>query len=260
MRCLAQGVHVLVEKPIAATLEQAEILAKTAQESGLIVQVGHIERFNPTYIELKNVLEHKRLAVLNLHRLSAFDVSNTDVDVVLDLMIHDLDLVLDLAGSTPAAISAQGLSVFSNTIDHAAAQLTFANGPLVTLTASRITEEKIRTIEATTLDAYVEANLLNKSVTVHRRTVGEYLLQNQKGVKYRQESVIECIHVPAVEPLFSELDHFANCIATGTTPQVSAQDGYLALKLAFEIRSLINQNLPRLEQPAKQIAVEPAAA
>ncbi len=255
MRCMAKGVHVLIEKPIAATLEEAHRLAQTAAENGLVVQVGHIERFNPTYLELKNVVEEKRIAAINLRRLSAYQASNTDVDVVLDLMIHDLDLVLELINDTPTTIAAHGLSVFTNTIDHATAQLSFANGPLVTLTASRITEQKFRTIEVTTLDAFVEANLLNKSVTVHRRTVSEYLAQNQKGVKYRQESIMECIHVPAIEPLFSELDHFAKCIINGLRPQVSAHDGYLALKLAFDIRDIINKNLPRLECPLQQKSV-----
>jgi len=252
MRCIAKGVHVLIEKPIAATLEQAHQLAQTAAANNLVVQVGHIERFNPTYLELKNVVEDKRIAAINMRRLSAYQASNTDVDVVLDLMIHDLDLVLDMVNDTPAAIAAHGLSVFTNTIAHATAQLSFANGPLVTLTASRITEQKIRTIEVTTLDSFVEANLLNKSVTVHRRTVSEYLAQNQREVKYRQESIMECIHVPAIEPLFSELDHFANCIINGTRPQVSARDGYLALKMAFDIRDAINRDLPHLERPLQQ--------
>ncbi|HXV97706.1 MAG TPA: Gfo/Idh/MocA family oxidoreductase, partial [Anaerolineae bacterium] len=108
MRCLAQGVHVLVEKPITETLAQAETLTQTAETSNLIVQVGHIERFNPTYTELKNVLEDVTPVAINLRRLSPYEGSNTDVDVVLDLMIHDLDLILDLMKQEPISVNAYG--------------------------------------------------------------------------------------------------------------------------------------------------------
>jgi predicted dehydrogenase len=239
MRCLANGVHVLVEKPITETLEQAEILTKAAEESGLIVQVGHIERFNPTYLELKNVLEDMTVLAVNFRRLSAYEGSNTDVDVVLDLMIHDLDLVLDLVGQEPISIYAQGLTAFSGAIDHAVAQLQFATGPLLTVTASRVTEQKVRSIEVTAMEAYLDGDLLNKSISAHRRTIGEYLNNN----KYRQESIVERIHVPIVEPLFAELQHFVNCVVEGKTPLVPARDGLKALRLATTIRNTIYEHL-----------------
>ncbi len=258
MRCLERGVHVLVEKPITATLEQAQRLTETAEKSDLIMQVGHIERFNPTYIELTHVLENRQLATVNFQRLSAFESSNTDVDVVLDLMIHDIDLMLHLVGQEPIDFSAQGLSVFSNTIDHATVQFRFERGPLLNLTASRITEQKIRCIQATSLDAYIEANLLQKSIMVHRRTVGEYLSPNQAGVKYRQESIVEYIHVPAYEPLFLELEHFIKSILDRTVaPQVPARDGYKALKIAFDIRDAINQRLVHIKQPVPELTAAP---
>ena len=249
-KCMTHGKHVFLEKPITATVTEAKILVDMACNSGLVVQVGHIERFNPTYLELTHVLADKQVAAFEFKRLSAYDASNTDVCVVLDLMIHDIDLVLDLMnGAEPELIEATGVSVFSNTIDHATAQLIFPSGVMFTLTASRITEQKIRTIEATTLDAYIEANLLSKSVRVHRRTFAEYISPNHNGVKYRQESLVESIHVPAFEPLMMELEHFANCIAHRAAPRVSARDGYQAIKVAEAIKARINSHLIQLDNP-----------
>lgn len=253
MQCLAHGVHVLVEKPIAETVEQAEMLAQAAEASGLVVQVGHIERFNPAYIELKNVLENLTILAVNFRRLSPYVGSNTDVDVVMDLMTHDVDLALDLMGREPIAVSAYGLTAFSGCIDHAVAHLCFSSGPILTLTASRVTEQKVRFIEVTALEAYVEADLLNKSLSVHRRTIGEYLNHNRRGVKYRQESIVERIFVPTLEPLFLELQHFVDCILHGSPPQVSARDGLNALRLVMDIRNTIYASMSVMTEEARQV-------
>ena len=239
MHCLAKGIHVLVEKPITETVEQAERLTQTAEASNLIVQVGHIERFNPTYSELKNVLEDMTPLAVNFRRLSPYQGSNTDVDVILDLMIHDLDLMLDLVQQEPVMIHAYGLTALSGAIDHAVAHLSFTSGPLLTVTASRVTEQKVRTIEVTAKEAYLEGDLLNKSISVHRRTIGEYLNNN----KYRQESIVERIHVPIFEPLFLELQDFVDCIMEGKAPRVPARDGFNALRLADAIRAMIHERL-----------------
>jgi predicted dehydrogenase len=243
MRCLQGGLHVLVEKPITETIAQAEALVQAAENSGRVIQVGHIERFNPAYIELKNVLEQMRPLVVNFRRLSPFEGSNTDVDVVLDLMIHDTNLVFDLLGATPAAISACGLSAYSNQLDHVSAQMWFEAGPLVSLTASRITEHKIRAIEVTAREGYLECDLLNRSILVHRSTIGEYQNHNQHGFKYRQESVVERIYVPNYESLFLELQHFVECILDNKVPDVSAQDGLDALRWAIRVRAAAQEHL-----------------
>jgi predicted dehydrogenase len=238
MRCLARGKHILIEKPITETLEQAKTLAEAAKASGLVVQVGHIERFNPAFTELKNVLDYMTPLAINLRRLSPYESSNTDVDVVYDLMVHDLDLVLDLIRQEPIAVHAYGLTTLNGAIDHAVANLIFQSGPLVTVTASRVTEQKVRSIEITAREAYLEGDLLNKSVLVHRRTIGEY-----NNNKYRQESIVERIHVPGFEPLFLELEHFVDCIVKGTVPRISAEDGLNVLRLASEIQGNIQERL-----------------
>jgi len=254
-RCLERGRHMLIEKPIAADLVQAEALAEAAEASGLVVQVGHIERFNTAYMELKHVLETMTPLALNFRRLSAAAGSNTDVDVVLDLMIHDANLVLDLFGEWPTHISTHGLSVFTDSIDHAVAQLVFSSGQLVTLTASRVTEHKVRSIEVTAREAYIECDLLNKSLLAHRQTIGEYLNHNGRGVKYRQESVVERIQIPMFESLFLELQHFVDCILDGKRSLVSARDGLQALRLATTIQQLAQQPLFHVPSsaPARQL-------
>lgn len=242
-QCLEKGVNVLVEKPLTETLDQAQELTRVAEASGLIVQVGHIERFNPTYKELKNVLENMSVLAISFNRLSPYQGSNTDVDVVLDLMTHDLDLVLDLIQEKPIHINATGFKVFSDNLDHAVVQLSFISSPLVTITASRVTEQKIREINVTAHGAYIEADLMNKNISVHRRASGEYLNQNHGNVKYYQESIVERILVPQVEPLFGEIEDFINCITKEKSPRVSARDGMNALELAFTVRDLIDQDM-----------------
>jgi predicted dehydrogenase len=240
IRCLERGVHVLVEKPVTETAAQAEKLTQAAEASRCVVQVGHIERFNPAYIELKKLLENLTPLAVNWRRLSPYAGSNTDVDVIFDLMVHDIDLALDLMGGRdPVSVLACGLTAKSGVADHAVVHLGFDGGPLVTLTTSRVTEQKVRMIEVTALEAYVEADLLNKSISVHRRTIGEYLANN----KYRQESTIERLQVPAAEPLFLELQHFAQSILGGVPQQVPARQGWRVMKLAETIRQKCQEQL-----------------
>lgn len=263
MRCLAQGVHVLIEKPITETIEQAEMLTQAAEASNLVVQVGHIERFNPAYMELKNVLGDMTVLAVNLRRLSPYAGSNTDVDVVLDLMVHDIDLALDLMGQEPASVSAYGLTAFSGTVDHAIVYLGLESGPLLTLTASRVTEQKVRSIEVMAVEAYVDGDLLNKNISVHRRTIGQYMNHNHRGVKYRQESIVERIHVPTFEPLLLELQHFVDCILQDKPTQVPARDGLNALRLAVVVRDAILErmlDMVEVQKPVQRDIIEPALA
>jgi len=258
MVCLDHGVHVLIEKPITETVEQAAALTRAAEASGRIVCVGHIERFNPAYQELKNVLEHLTVLAVNVRRLGPYADSNKDTDVILDLMIHDIDLVLDLMNREPTSIIANGLSVFDGAVDHAVVHLGYGAGPLVTMTASRVTEQKVRSFEVTAQEAYLEGDLLNKSIAIHRYTSGEYLNHDQQGVKYRQESIVERIHVPIFEPLFLELQHFVECIVEDKPPRVPASDGLRALRLAQVVRTAILEHLVEVRK-AEAIMLLPAA-
>ncbi|WP_026369852.1 Gfo/Idh/MocA family oxidoreductase [Kallotenue papyrolyticum] len=239
---LERGVHVLIEKPIAATPAEAETIMVAAEQSGCLVQVGHIERFNPAYIELTHILADMRPLAITMRRLSPYQSSATDVDVVCDLMIHDLDLALHLGGAWPDEIYAVGRTLHDQGLDHVVAMLSFRDGPMVTLLASRITEQKIRDISVVATNAYIEADLLSKSIAIHHRTIPQYL-QGPTSVKYRQESLIERIVVPANEPLLMELKHFVAAVAQRSAPLVGTQQGLAALRLAHTIKQLA-ENTP----------------
>lgn len=257
MKCIERNIHVLVEKPVTDKIEDAEHLARVIREKSTIFQVGHIERFNPTYIELKKVLEKLKVIAISFRRLSPYKVSNKDVNVVLDLMVHDLDLSNDLTGREPAGVTAYGLMPFSDSLDHVVAQLFYRNGPLITLEASRVTEQKIRSVDVTAEDAFVEADFMNKSISIHRCSTGEYSEKSRNGVSYHQESVIERILVPNVEPLSLEIKYFLECITQNRLPRVSISDGLKALRMAQQICTLAYElNLQFSGQPENSLQKE----
>lgn len=234
---IEQGVHVLVEKPLTATVEQGRELVALAQHHQVTLQVGHIERFNPTYIELKKIVNEIVPISVTMRRLSPFDLNKTDVDVIRDLMIHDLDLVTDLFGRDFDPPHVMGRAVSTVAIDHAVVSLSFHDGPVATLMASRVTQQKVRMIEVTADNAYIEADLLGKSLVIHRHLFSRYV-DDPTASTYRQESIIERIHVPLLEPLVIELEHFVHCARHGLRSSVPGSDGLHALELAH---SLVDQ-------------------
>jgi predicted dehydrogenase len=254
MDALEHDVHLLVEKPLTETLDQALQLIGEAEQRHKILQVGHIERFNPAYMELKNVTKGMHIVAVNVRRLSPFDLSNTDVDVIRDLMIHDLDLVLDLVPGSIEGLNAWGRSITTGAMDHAVATLSFKDGPIATLFASRITEQKVRLMEVIAEGAYVEADLLGKSLMIYRRTYPRFGSSPQAAGTYRQESVIERIHVPLAEPLRLELQHFIECVLEGKPCQVPGKDGLRALQLAQAVANQAS-HLMILNSVSPKIAV-----
>ncbi len=254
--CLHRGIHVLVEKPLAATLEEARSLVDLATETSTVLQVGHIERFNPAFLELQSVLEGMEVVAINARRLSPYDTSNTDIDVVFDLMIHDIDLALTLLGSDLGVDHAFGRAARTESADYAVASLSIPGGAIATLTASRITEQKVRLLDITAVGAYVEADLLSKSISIFRRTFPEYVTNHERPLRYRQEGLVERIHIPSAEPLFLELQDFVRCAREGRMPRVTAEDGLRAMNLAQQIRDQICQSptslLPHSPVPQRQ--------
>lgn len=234
--CLSRGLHVLVEKPLASTVREAAALVELARKADLVLQVGHIERFNPAFLELESIVADLQVVALSCRRLSPFDTSNTDVDVVFDLMIHDVDIALALLGPSVTSMQAQGRSARTHGADFAIANLSMQSGAIAILTASRVTEQKVRRVEITALDAYVEADLLNKSISIYRRTLPQYLSNHQRPLRYRQEGLVEQIYIPTAEPLQLELQDFARAVAEGRRPKVSGEEGLLALQVATDIR------------------------
>jgi predicted dehydrogenase len=221
---LARGKHLLVEKPITDNTAQATELAELAAKRGLVLQVGHVERFNPVLGALEKRLTNPRF--IEAHRLSPYPNRSTDIGVVLDLMIHDLEIILHLVRSPVQNIDAVGVPVLSRGEDIANARLRFENGCVANITSSRISPEQMRKIRVFQEDVYLSLDYQNQTGEMYRRTA--------EGLK-REEVEIE-----REEPLKRELAAFIECAATGDAPKVSGFEGAAALELAVEITRRIN--------------------
>jgi virulence factor len=237
MACLQAGVHTLIEKPIAASIAEAESLVNAAAQSNCILQVGHIERFNPAFQELTKVLKTEELLALEAHRMSPYSQRANDVSVVLDLMIHDIDLLLDLVGAPVVKLTASGSRASgSGYLDYVTATLGFATGIVATVTASKVTHRKIRRITAHCKNSLTEADFLNNEILIHRQTTANYTTDYGQ-VLYRQDGLIEKVYTSNIEPLHAELEHFVYCARGGDQPSVGGEQALKALRLA----SLIEQ-------------------
>ncbi|BAP17676.1 MAG: Gfo/Idh/MocA family oxidoreductase [cyanobacterium endosymbiont of Epithemia adnata isolate EadnSB Bon19] len=237
MDCLKAGVHTLIEKPIAASIAEAESLVNAAAEFNGILQVGHIERFNPAFQELSKVLKTEELLALEAHRMSPYSQRANDVSVVLDLMIHDIDLLLELVGDRVVKLTASGSrAADSGYLDYVTAILGFANGIVATLTASKVTHRKVRRLAAHCENCLTEADFLNNEILIHRQTTANYT-SDYGQVLYRQDGLIEKVYTSNIEPLHAELEHFVHCVRGGDQPSVGGEQALRALRLA----SLIEQ-------------------
>ncbi|MGC4028080.1 MAG: Gfo/Idh/MocA family oxidoreductase [Steroidobacteraceae bacterium] len=227
---LRSGAHVLVEKPITETLEQARGLIELARSAGCVLQVGHLERFNAAILAAEPQLRNPRF--LECHRLAPFRERGTDVNVVLDLMIHDIDIVQSIVKSPLASIDAVGTPVFSEEIDIANARLRFGNGCVANVTASRVslkTERKLRIFQD---DAYLSMDLQQKVLTVIRKRAAD-------AAPAPLPVTIEEQNLEQGDALRAEIESFLDCVRSGRTPVVSGEDGLAALETASRITALI---------------------
>ena len=232
---LRAGVDVLVEKPIASTLEEARAMNEAAAESGRLLQVGHVERFNGAVLALT---EHiTKPLFIECHRLSPFPGRGDDVSVVLDLMIHDLDVVLALTKAKVTSLDAVGVPVFSTQEDIANVRLRFDSGCVANLTASRISVESMRKIRIFEENAYVSTDYSEKEVIVYHKKPGEI----PEDLSPMEWINIEPLEVSREEPLRLELASFIDCVRERRTPVVSGEDGLRALELAFDIMAFIRE-------------------
>ncbi|MEO0946603.1 MAG: Gfo/Idh/MocA family oxidoreductase [Cyanobacteria bacterium J06641_5] len=238
LACLQAGVHVLIEKPIAASIEEAESLVNAAAEAKRILQVGHIERFNPAFQELGKVLATEEILAIETHRMSPYSQRANDVSVVLDLMIHDIDLLLDLNDSPIARVTAAGnRTAASGYLDYVTATLCFTDGMVATLTSSKVTHHKIRRLVAHCKNSMTEADFLNNDISIHRQTTSNYTTDYGQ-VLYRQDGLIEKVHTSNIEPLHAELEHFVSCVRGGQPPSVGGEQALKALRLASFIEQI----------------------
>ncbi len=237
LTCLKAGIHVLIEKPIAATITEAESLVNMAAECNRILQVGHIERFNPAFQELSKVLKREALLAIEAHRMSPYSQRANDVSVVFDLMIHDIDLLLEIVTGQITHLSANGNQVSdSGYLDYVTATIGFDNGVIATLTASKVTHRKQRRIVAHCKNSLIESDFLNHEILIHRQTTADYITEYGQ-VLYRQDGLIEKVYTSNIEPLNAELEHFVACVRGGQQPSVGGAQALKTLRLA----SLIEQ-------------------
>jgi predicted dehydrogenase len=260
MHCLKAGVHVLIEKPIAASIAEAESLVNAAANFNCILQVGHIERFNPAFKELHNVLKTEEVLAIEARRMSPYSQRANDVSVVLDLMIHDIDLILELANSPLIKLTASGSKGAASTyLDYVTATLGFANGIVATVTASKVTHRKIRTISAHCRNSLTEADFLNNKIEIHRQTT-ENCMAAYGQVMYRQDGLIEQVYTSNTEPLHAELEHFVNCVRGGEQPSVGGEQALKALRLASVIDQMALEGQTCRLEDELQFVLEPTAA
>jgi len=250
-RTAASGRHALVEKPVAPTVEDAEAMLRAASRAGIQFQVGHVERFNPALQAAMPGLGH--LKFIEAHRLAVFQPRSLDIDVVFDLMIHDIDLVLHLVGTPPTSVSAVGVAVLSENEDIANARIEFADGCVANLTASRVSQDRLRRVRFFQEDAYVSVDLFERSCDLLRVDRAR-LAAAAKDLRLAAAAISRSrVPVPDGEPLTLELDAFLRSLrgdGAGAASGAAARD---ALRVAAEVRDAMKQR-------ARQWAGHPTAA
>ncbi len=246
-RAAAAGCHALVEKPLAPTVEDADAMLAAAARAGITFQVGHVERFNPALAAARPHLRAPKF--IEAHRLALFQPRSLDIDVVFDLMIHDIDVVLDTVGALPSAISAVGVAVVSENEDIANARLEFDDGCVANLTASRVSQERLRRIRFFQDDAYVSVDLLKKScemLRVDKARLAVGALSSSRAAAARMGEFAGALsrrglEFEDVEPLKGELSSFVRSLRGQGSGAASAEAGREALRVAAEVRAAIRQ-------------------
>ena len=237
-KVVTAGKHLFIEKPITQTVEEAEKLLALAKKHNVKGQVGHVERFNPAFMAVRDKIENPMF--IEAHRLAEFNPRGTDVPVVLDLMIHDIDAILSVVNSEVKNVNASGVSVISETPDIANARIEFENGCVANLTASRISMKKMRKARFFQRDAYISVDFLEKQCEVVKmkdapETPDDFamILTNAEGIK--KQIYFDNPEIDNNNAILDELETFADAVSNGTTPIVSLQQGTNALKVAMQI-------------------------
>jgi predicted dehydrogenase len=219
MNLLKHGKHVLIEKPMAEKIEQAEELCREARKNGLVLQVGHLERFNPAVEAVENMISEPKF--IEVQRLGSFSARSLDVDVVHDQMIHDLDIILALIKEDVSVIRSSGIHVLSDKIDIANARLEFKSGCVATLTASRVHQGKVRKLRIFEPTSYYSIDYIDQEVKIFPLS--------------GRQTDIKTLKIKKEEPLKKELENFLRCQAEGRTGKVSGEEGLRALRLAYDV-------------------------
>ena len=243
-KAIKKGKHVFVEKPLANTMEEARQLVKLADESAIKFQVGHVERFNPAFLAVKDVQLNPMF--IEVHRLAQFNPRGTEVSVILDLMIHDIDIILSIVKSDVKNISASGVGVITDTPDIANVRIEFHNGCVANLTSSRISMKKMRKMRLFQKDTYIGIDFLNKKTEIIKlkepqdSNVFAFDIETPGGKK---TIAIANPVVPEINAIKKELEEFKDAILNNTKPVVSEIDGLMAMDVAHQILEKISHNI-----------------
>jgi predicted dehydrogenase len=243
-KAIRRGRHVFVEKPLANTMDEARQLVKLAQESDIKLQVGHVERFNPAFLALESTDLNPMF--IEVHRLAQFNPRGTEVSVILDLMIHDIDIILSIVKSGVKNISASGVAVMTDTPDIANVRIEFDNGCVANLTSSRISMKRMRKMRLFQKDAYIGIDFLNKKTEIIRQkeekdvNVFAFDIETPKGKK---TLAIANPTIPEVNAIKKELEEFRSAIMNNTKTIVSEIDGLMAMDVAHQILKKIGNNV-----------------
>lgn len=245
-KAIKKGKHVFVEKPLAQTMDEAHALVKLVKESNVKLQVGHVERFNPAFLAVKDLKLNPMF--IEVHRLAQFNPRGTEVSVILDLMIHDIDIVLSIVKSDVKFISASGVGVMTETPDIANVRIEFNNGCVANLTASRISMKKMRKIRVFQKDAYIGIDFLNKKSEIIKLKDQETDDANVftfdiETVSGKKSIAISNPQIPEVNAIKKELEEFKNAIEKNTRTIVSEIDGLMAMDVAHQILQKIGNNV-----------------
>jgi predicted dehydrogenase len=235
---IEEGVGVLVEKPLVDVPIRGRRLVRRAETEGVTLGTGHVERYNPAVETLEEVLREETVIAAEARRLGP-PIDRDNGDVVRDLMIHDVDVLRSLLGADPEVVSATA----GSDDRHVTATLRFGEGVVATLTASRVTQQKVRDLSVTAREARVNLDYLDQSVRIHRHSAPEYRATDGE-VRYRHESVVERPAVDSGEPLARELRDFVRAVRTGDPPRVSGADGLEAVRIAAAIRDAVGVESP----------------
>ena len=238
MKCIEKNKHIFIEKPIAYSVDEAEEIVKFSKEKKIIGQVGHVERFNPAFNSINSMIGNPMF--IESHRLSEFNPRGTDVSVVLDLMIHDIDIILSLISSDIKNISSSGVSVISNTPDIANARIEFQNGAVANLTSSRISLKNMRKLRFFQKETYISVDLYNKKAEVVKmidapKQLDQFALTLENAEGKKKQIIYKNPKVVNNNAIQIELENFANSINNGIKSIVSLEDGTRALKVAYSI-------------------------
>ncbi len=243
-KAIKKGKHVFVEKPLANSMEEARELVKLAAESGIKFQVGHVERFNPAFLAIKDM--HLNPMFIEVHRLAQFNPRGTEVSVILDLMIHDIDIILSIVKSDVKSISASGVGVMTETPDIANVRIEFHNGCVANLTSSRISMKKMRKIRLFQKDSYIGIDFLNKKTEIIKlkepqdSNVFAFDIETPTGKK---TIAMANPVVPEVNAIKMELEEFKKSVLNNTRTIVSEMDGLMAMDVAHQILEKIGHNI-----------------